>query len=122
MAEFTITPDAAAKEAAMFWQGFGSVFAAAASRAALEACRVCLELDGAADPAGRVDAVADLSERRFAEDDPARTWVPAAAFEAVYGEHGRVVDDGYLSERRLLLAQAASIIGQLHEARQGEEI
>ena len=122
MAEFTITPGQAAHEAKLFWQGFGPHFTDAASRAALEACRVCLELDSAADPEARLGAVADLAERRFAEDDPARIWVPAAAVEAVRGEHGRVVDDGYLNQRRLLLTQAASMIGQLHEARQGEEI
>lgn len=122
MAEFTITPDQASQEARLFWQGFGPVFSDAASRAALEACRVCLELDGAADPEGRLGSVADLTGRRFAEDDIAQVWVPAAAVEAVRGEHGRVVDNGYLDQRRSLLAQAASLIGQLHEARQGEEI
>src|SRR6185437_6749335 len=111
MAELTITPDQAAHEARLFWQGFGPKFSDAASRAAQEACRVCLELDGAVDPVGRMDAVMDLTERRFAEDDPARVWVPAATVEAVSGEHGRVVDNGYLDQRRLLLTQAASIIG-----------
>lgn len=122
MAEITITPDQAAHEATLFWQGFGPVFTDAAARAALEACRVCLELDAEADPEGRLGAVADLTERRFHEGDPARIWAPAAAVEAVRGEHGRVVDDGYLEERRLLLERAATMIGQLHEARQGVEI
>lgn len=117
----TVTPEQAARESAAFWAEVNPACAWVASRAALEASRVCLELDGASHPKKGVVAVAELTARRFPEGDPVQVWIPAAAVDACYGVDGRVVDNGYLAERSRLLTEAATMLSQLELAREGEQ-